>query len=155
MKRYCKKVIVFKRGKTWTFNNVLKTGFSLYPFLVTIYNSPKIKSILDKEIKSGGYDLVHGETFYVMPFLPKNNLPTVLVEQTIMSSIFSHHVQTEPRYWMRPFEWIDVQKIKFWERYYWKKAKRLAAMSEEDKNFIQKLEPKLKVDVVANGVDID
>jgi len=155
MHRYCKKVIVFKRGKTWTMKNVLKTGLSLYPFLVTIYNSPKIKSILDKEIKTGNYDLVHGETFYVMPFLPKNDLPTVLVEQTIMSSIFSHHVKTESRLWMRPFEWLDVQKIKFWEKYYWKKADRVVAVSEEDAGIMKSMVPGLRVDVVPNGVGED
>ena len=37
MEKYCKKVIVFKRGKAWTIPNILRTGFSPYPFLVSIY----------------------------------------------------------------------------------------------------------------------
>lgn len=155
MKKYCKKVIVFKRGKTWTFQNVLRTGFSLYPFLVAIYNSPLVKPELARELIEGDYDLIHAETFYAMPYLPKHELPTVLIEQTIMSRIFSHHIKTEPRLWFRPFQWIDVQKIKFWERYFWKKVDKVVAVSEEDAQIMKSIVPELKVDVVPNGVGED
>lgn len=155
MRKYCKKVIVFKRGKTWTFQNVLRTGFSFYPFLVAIYNSSLIKPTLAKELSEGGYDLIHAETFYVMPHLPVHKLPTVLIEQTIMSRIFSHHIETEPRLWFRPLQWIDVQKIKFWERYYWKKADKVVAVSQEDAQIMRSTVPDLKVDVVPNGVGED
>ena len=33
LKKYCRKVEVVNRGKTWTLSNILRTGFSLYPFL--------------------------------------------------------------------------------------------------------------------------
>lgn len=155
MRKFCKKVIVFKRGKTWTLKNVLRTGFSLYPFLVSIYYSPKIRKVLSEEIKDGGYDLIHAETFYVMPFLPDHSLPTVLVEQTIMSSIFSHHIKTEPRLWFRPLQWIDVQKIKFWERHFWKKVDKVVAVSQEDAQIMTSMVPGLKVAVVPNGVGED
>lgn len=155
MKKYCREVIVFKRGKTWTLKNVLRAGFSPYPFLVSIYFSPKIKQRLAQELQRSEYDLIHAETFYVMPFLPKNNLPTVLVEQTIMSSIFSHHVRTESRLWFRPFQWLDVQKIKFWERHFWKKADRVVAVSQEDAQIMKSIVPRLTVDVVPNGVGED
>lgn len=155
MRKYCKKVIVFKRGKTWTFQNVLRTGFSFYPFLVAIYNSPLIKPALAKELSEGNYDLIHAETFYVMPHLPDHKLPTVLIEQTVMSRIFSHHIETEPRLWFRPLQWIDVQKIKFWERYYWKKADKVVAVSQEDAQIMRSIVPRLNVDVVPNGVGED
>lgn len=155
MKKYCKKVIVFKRGKTWTFQNVLRTGFSPYPFLVAIYNSPLVKPELARELSEGNYDLIHAETFYAMPYLPEHKLPTVLIEQTIMSRIFSHHIKTEPRLWFRPFQWIDVQKIKFWERYFWKKVDKVVAVSEEDARIMKSIVPELKVDVVPNGVGED
>lgn len=155
MRRYCKKVIVFKRGRTWTFKNVLRAGFSLYPFLVSIYHSPRITAVIQEEIDNGDYDLIHAETFYVMPFLPKNELPTVLVEQTIMSSIFSHHISTERRLWFKPFQWVDVQKIKFWERHFWREADRVVAVSLEDAKIMKSMVRGLEVDVVPNGVGED
>lgn len=152
MKRFCKKVIVIERGKTWTIKNILRTGFSPYPFLVSIYYSPKTKELLEKEITQNKYDLIHAETFYTMPYLPKHNLPTILVEQTIMSRIFGHYVDTERRLWFKPFMWVDVAKIRYWERYFWKKADRVVTVSDEDAKAIRKMVPKVKVDVVPNGV---
>ena len=155
MKQFCKKVLIFERGKAWTVPNILRTGFSLYPFLVMIYFSTQIKPVLEKEIKEGKYDLIHAETFYVMPYLPEHNLPTVLVEQTIMSRVFSHYVDTETRWWFKPLLLIDVAKIRYWERYFWKKAGRLVAVSAEDAQLMKKTTPGLKVEVVPNGVGED
>lgn len=152
MKQYCKDVIIFERGKTWTLPNILRTGFSWYPFLVMIYFSPEIKTNLEKIIKNGNFDLVHAETFYVLPFLPKNNLPTVLVEQTIMSRVFRHYVDHEAKWWLRPLLLIDVAKISFWERYYWQRADSLVAVSEEDAALMRAKTSGVDVKVVPNGV---
>ena len=155
MEQFCKKVLVFRRGKAWTIPNILRTGFSLYPFLVSIYYSPQIKSSLEEEIRTGNYDLIHAETFYVMPFLPITSLPTVLAEQTIMSRVFAHYVEAESRWWLRPLLGIDVAKINYWERYYWKRANRLVAVSQEDAKIMQASVKGLRVDLVPNGVGED
>lgn len=155
MKKFCKKVIVFKRGKAWTIPNVLRTGFSPYPFLVSIYYSPEIKKELTDEINEGNYDLIHAETFYVMPYLPKNNLPIILAEQTIMSRVFGHYVNHEAPWWLRPLLLIDVFKIRYWEEYFWKNVDRLAAVSQEDADVIIKTIPGIRVDVIRNGVGDD
>lgn len=155
MKKYCKDVIIFKRGKTWTFPNILRTGFSLYPFLVMIYFSPEIKDKLEEIIQNGNFDLIHAETFYVLPFLPKTSLPTVLVEQTIMSRVFRHYVDHEARWWLRPLLLIDVAKISFWERYYWQRADSLVAVSEEDAALMRAKTSGVDVKVVPNGVGED
>jgi glycosyltransferase involved in cell wall biosynthesis len=155
MEKYCKKVIVFKRGKAWTIPNILRTGFSPYPFLVSIYYSPEIKQRLTEEINHGGYDLIHAETFYVMPYIPKNNLPMFLAEQTIMSRVFNHYVMHEAPWWLRPLLWIDVAKIGYWEKHFWQMVKQIAAVSEEDAEIIRKVVPGTVVDVIPNGVGDD
>lgn len=155
MEQFCKKVLVFRRGKAWTIPNILRTGFSSYPFLVSIYYSPEIRAKLEEEIRAGNYDLIHAETFYVMPYLPKHDLPTVLAEQTIMSRVFEHYVEAEARWWMKPLLAIDVAKIRYWERYYWKRVSRLVAVSEEDAQIMQSQVNRDQVDVVPNGVGED
>ena len=151
MQQFCRKVLIFQRGKAWTIPNILRTGFSPYPFLVMIYFTPDIKSRLEQEIVSGNYDLIHAETFYVMPYLPIHDLPTVLVEQTIMSRVFNHYVETEKRWYYKPLLLIDVAKIRYWEKHFWKKADKLVAVSIEDARIMEKMVPKLKVEVVPNG----
>jgi glycosyltransferase involved in cell wall biosynthesis len=155
MEKFCRKVLVFRRGKAWTIPNIFRTGFSSYPFLVMIYFAPEIRAKLEKEIYDGNYDLIHAETFYVMPYLPKTDVPTVLVEQTIMSRVFAHQVETESKWWLRPLLWIDIAKIAYWERHFWKKTNRLVAVSNEDAAIIRDAVPNKEVAVIPNGVGED
>ncbi|MDP1743603.1 MAG: glycosyltransferase [Candidatus Amesbacteria bacterium] len=155
MKQYCKDVIIFQRDKTWTLPNILRTGFSWYPFLVMIYYSPEIKDKLQEIIDNGNFDLIHAETFYVLPFLPKTELPTVLVEQTIMSRVFRHYVDHEAKWWLWPFLLIDVAKISYWEKYYWQRADSLIAVSDEDAAIMKQRTFRTDVKVVPNGVGED
>ncbi|KKU56726.1 MAG: Glycosyl transferase group 1 [Candidatus Amesbacteria bacterium GW2011_GWA2_47_11] len=155
MEKFCNKVLVFKRGKAWTIPNILRTGFSPYPFLIMIYYRPQVKAALKAEIDSGQYDLIHAETFYVMPYLPVHSVPTVLVEQTIMSRVFWHEVQAETPWLLKPLYAIDVAKIAYWEKYFWRVADKLAAVSEEDAAIIKKAVPQKVVSVIPNGVGDD
>lgn len=154
---YCQKVLVFKRRKAWSPINILLSLITPFPFLVCIYLDLKMRSRIDHELKSENYDLIHAETFYVMPNIPKTQTPILLVEQVIEYLVYQRFVEGLNTYlfFLKPLLLLDVFKIKWWERHYWKKAKQLAAMSYEDRNFISKLESSLKVDIVANGVDIE
>ncbi len=156
LEKYCKKVRVFKRPeKPWTIKNVLLSVFGPYPLLVIRNQSPEEKKAIEEELDSEKYDLIHAETFYVMPHLPKTNVPTMQVEQTIWHEVYEHYVQNEVPFLLRPFFMWDVAKIKFWEKYYWNKADKLFAVSEEDKKVMQKLVPGKEVGIIPNGVDTD
>ncbi|OGD83187.1 hypothetical protein A3J17_02755 [Candidatus Curtissbacteria bacterium RIFCSPLOWO2_02_FULL_40_11] len=157
LKSFCQKVIVFKRRKAWSPVNIGLSAITPYPFLVSIYFDPKVKRAIKNELENQNYDLIHAETFYVMPNIPQTNIPILLVEQVIEYLVYQRFVESLPAWavLLKLLLLFDVAKIKRWEKYYWRKAKRLAAMSQEDKDFIQNLDSTLKVDVVANGVDID
>lgn len=155
LRQFCKRVFVIQRGRTWTIKNVLRTGFSLYPFLVSIYNSPGTKKTLTEALNSDNFDLIHAEMSYTLSYLPKNNLPLILVEQTIMSRIFEHQISKESKIWFRPFMWIDIWKMKYWEKYFWERASRVVTVSEEDASVVKKIVPNIQVDVVPNGVGAD
>lgn len=156
LEKYCRKVKVVKRRKAWHFLNILLSGITFYPFLVAIYLSPEMKREIGRELEIEKYDLIHSETFYVMPNIPATNVPLFLVEQTIEYLVYQRFVEMMPFYLalLKPLLLIDVFKVKWWEKYFWKKAKRLATMSAEDKEFIHKIDPSLEINVIANGVDI-
>lgn len=156
LEKYCEKVKVFKRSTSpWTARNILLTGFGPYPFLVIRNLSPKERTAVKEEIDSVKYDLIHAETFYVMPHIPKTNIPILLVEQTIEYLVYKHYVQGIKNIFLRYLLSIDVAKLKFWETSFWKKADSVVAVSEADKREMLKLAPKLKVDLVPNGVNLD
>lgn len=152
--KYCKKVEVFKRPqKPWTLRNVLLSVFGPFPLLVVRNWSFEERKALKKELELEKYDLIHTETFYVMPHLGKTCVPIIQVEQTIWHEVYQHHVMTEIHFLLRPLFLLDVAKIIFWEKHYWKKANGLFAVSEEDRNIMQKLLPKNKIGIIPNGVD--
>jgi len=156
LEKYCKKVMVFKRSKSpWTLRNILLTGFGPYPFLVIRNLSAKERSAVNDEITKNHYDLIHAETFYVMPHIPKTNIPILLVEQTIEYLVYKHYVQSLSNLFVRLLFSIDVAKLRFWETSFWKKADGVVAVSEADKNEMLSLAPKLSVDLVPNGVNLD
>ncbi len=156
LKKYCKKIFVFNRSKTpWTFRNILLTGFGPYPFLVIRNLAPDEKLAVKKELEREKYDIIHAETFYVMPHISDTEVPILLVEQTIEYLVYKHFVEDQaPLLAKIPF-WVDVMKLKFWETHFWKQANGVVAMSESDRKEMLKLAPNLKIDIVPNGIDID
>lgn len=156
LKPFCKNIHVFKRAKKpWTISNILNTGFSAFPFLVIRNFSKEQQAALKKIIEIEKFDLIHAETFYVSPHIPKTNIPTVLVDQTIEYQVYRHFVNNFRIPFLRPLLMIDVAKIRFWEIYFWKKAARVVAVSLRDAQIMKHLVKDLKVTVVPNGVGED
>ena len=70
----------------------MRTVFGYYPFLVIRNLSSEEREAISYELKKEKYDLIHAETFYTMPHLPKTNLPIVLTDQTIEYQVYQHFV---------------------------------------------------------------
>jgi len=154
--KYCKKVKVFSRPqKPWTLRNIILSVLGPFPLLVIRNWSFEERKALKYELEREKYDLIHTETFYVMPHLGKSNVPIIQVEQTIWHEVYRHHVMSEIPTILRPLFLIDVAKIIFWEKFYWSKANGLYAVSQEDRNIMQKLLPGKIIGIIPNGVDCD
>lgn len=156
LEKYCREVRIFKRPeRPWTLTNILRTTFSVYPFLVIRNWASGEKRSIEEILKKEKFDLIHAETFYVMPHIPKTKIPILLVEQTIEYLVYKHFVDEFQIFPFKPFLYIDVAKLKFWEKKFWVRASKVAAMSEEDKKTMKFQLPNLDVDIVPNGVDIE
>lgn len=156
LQKYCQKIVLFKRTKNpFVLRNILLAGFSSYPFVVTRNLPLHMKQAVQTELKQGDYDLIHAETFYMMPNIPSTKVPIILAEQTIEYLGYQDYMK-KAHPLLRPLLAIDIAKIKYWERTFWKKADKLITMSQEDKDFIEaEVGKPLNISVVANGVDLD
>ncbi len=155
LKPFCQQIYLCKRPeKPWRIDIVLKAIFSRKPFLIVRNFSIEAKDTIQKLLKEQKFDVIHLETFYVMPHLPKTNIPTLLVEQTIEYEVYQHFVETLPVL-IRPFFYIDILKLKYWERHYWKKASLVATVSISDEEKINKIEPKIFPVIIPNGAGDD
>ena len=156
LKKYCQKVEFIKRRPAWSPAHIISAAVTPYPFLLlSTYYSPSLKEKIRKELSRQSYDLIHCETFYIMPNIPKTSIPILLVEQTIEYLVYQKFAREFKFFPLKPFMYLDIWKLKTWEKYYWKKASRLATMSEDDKQFINDVFPEVIVDVIENGVDVN
>ena len=156
LEKFCKEVKVFKRPeKPWTLTSILRTAFSAFPFLVIRNWASGEKKTVGEILEKEHFDLIHAETFYVMPHIPQTKIPILLVEQTIEYLVYKHFVDEFRYFFVKPFLYIDVSKLKFWEKRFWNRATKVVAMSEEDKKTMKFQLSSLDVDIVPNGVDID
>ena len=151
LQNYCQKIYSCKRAeKPWQIKNIIKTIFSPLPFLIVRNFSNEAKKTIEFLLKNEKFDVIHAETFYIMPHLPSTKIPIILVEQTIEYRVYQHFVNSL-FFLFRPFFYFDILKLKHWERFYWKKANIVAAVSKTDEENIKKLEPYLKTAIIPNG----
>jgi len=152
---YCKKIYFCRRPKKpWTAKTILGSLLSLKPFLIVRNFSEEAKTILSTLFRQENFDVIHVETFYVMPHLPKVKIPVLLVEQTIEYKVYQHFVKSLPLF-IQPFFFIDIIKLKYWERYYWTKASLVATVSQSDKELIKELQPQINPVIIPNGAGDD
>jgi glycosyltransferase involved in cell wall biosynthesis len=155
VKKYCSKVIIVKRGKTWDPKKVLLTAFSPYPFLVVKHINKKFRQTIKNELDNNSFDLIHCDCFYPMPNIPKTKVPIVLVDLTVEYAVYEHYVKTLVG-WKKifaPLLSIDVLKLKFWETYFWKNTHTVVAFAKEDQILISKITKRNDIKLFQNGVD--
>ncbi|MCL4354481.1 glycosyltransferase family 4 protein [Patescibacteria group bacterium] len=150
MEKFCKKVITVERKKQWSYSNILKTGFSTNPFLITGHSHLEMRKKIQKELAENKYDLIHVETFYVMQNLPSTTLPVVLVEHNIEYLVYKRYADNAS-FLFKPLLYADVLKLKRKEKESWKKATKVIAVSEQER----KLMTRKDIVVVPNGVDTE
>lgn len=157
LEKYCKKVMVFKRSeKPFTLRNIITTGFSAFPFLVIRNLVDEVREAVKQELLSQKYDLIHAETFYMMPNIPETAIPVLLVEQTIEYLGYQSYARSSKFWFLKPLFLIDIFKIRWWEEFFWRTCSRLVVMSEEDKTYLERTAQGIQnINVVANGVDVE
>lgn len=151
LRAFCTRVYLCKRPeKPWQKSIILKALLTAEPFLIVRNFSEEAKILLEKLLKEEYFDVIHAETFYIMPHLPETKVPTLLVEQTIEYKVYQHFVDSLP-FILKPFFYHDIIKLKYWERLYWKKATMVATVSQADATLLKKVEPDIQTVVIPNG----
>ncbi|OQY68035.1 hypothetical protein B6D29_01375 [Microgenomates bacterium UTCPR1] len=152
---YCQTIYFCQRSPhPWTLRNIFKSIFSLKPFLIVRNYSNEAERILKKILEEEIFDIIHAETFYIMPHLPKTDIPIFLLEQTIEYQVYQHFVNSLNPI-IRPFFLLDILKLKIWEKNYWKKALMVGAVSENDRGIINHISPRINPVIIPNGAGED
>lgn len=150
LQSYCKHIYLCKRPeKPWQFKTIWKSITSSDPFLIVRNYSEEARQTVDRLLRQETFDVIHAETFYIMPHIKTSSIPIFLVEQTIEYKVYQHFVNSLP-FFLRPLFMMDIKKLKQAERYYWKKALLVGGVSEADKKEVQSLEPSIVPVIIPN-----
>ncbi|MBI4099774.1 glycosyltransferase [Candidatus Microgenomates bacterium] len=152
LEKYCKEVLFFYRtSKPWTLRNVLKSGLSPYPFLVIRNTSEEAKRAISRKLTKEQFDLIHVETFYLMPHVPKTAVPILLVDQTIEFQVYQHYVDSMKWWFLRPLLYLEVLRLRFWETKFWQQADKVVAVSQADARMMKSYVSGLDVGIIPNA----
>ena len=155
LEEYCEKVYLCKRSENpWQPSNILRSVFSLQPFLIVRNFSPEARKVIETLLQEHEFDVIHSETFYVMPHIPETTVPTLLVEQTIEFRVYQHFIETLP-WFFKLFLSLDISKLRYSEKHYWKKATLVATVSDLDRTIVSNIEPTINPIVIPNGAGED
>ena len=151
LQSYCKEIHLCKRAKKpWQPRNIAKALFSTLPFLIVRNYSEEAAETIQTLLSTKKFDVIHAETFYIMPHIPETNIPILLVEQTIEYKVYQHYIASLPAIIRFPLL-LDIMKLKSSEKYYWHKADLVATVSEFDKGEIQSIAPNIEPVIIPNG----
>lgn len=155
VKKYCQKVIIVKRGKTWDLKKIISTALSPFPFLLVNYINNNFKKAIKNEIDTGKFDLIHCDCLYPMPNIPPTKIPVILVDVTIEYAIYQHYADTLKgwRKIIAPLLYYDIFKLKYWETKYWKQTDTVVMFSHEDQEFVTKVTGRKDIRVFEDAVD--
>jgi glycosyltransferase involved in cell wall biosynthesis len=155
LESYCDEIHLCKRAeKPWQIKNILKSVLWILPFLIVRNYSREAKHTVSQLLKTQTYDVIHAETFYIMPHIPETHIPILLVEQTIEFKVYQHFISALS-FPVRMALSVDIAKLKFWETYFWRQASQVATMSQSDKDIITSIEPRINPVIIPNGAGDD
>src|SRR3989344_5666333 len=76
LEQYCEEVYLCKRSESpWTISNVVKSIFGVFPFIVVRNSSAESAKVITQLLSKEQFDLIHAETFYIMPHIPETSVP--------------------------------------------------------------------------------
>ncbi len=144
-----------KRAESpWQFKLLLKAVVSPYPFLIVRNFSSQAQKTIKNLMKEINFDLIHAETFYVMPHIPKTKKPILLVEQTIEFLVYKEFVDNLPLFFRKILS-LELFRLRYWEVNFWKKAAMVVPVSRKDERIIKDIIPNVKTAIVPNGAGDD
>jgi len=141
------------RGRAWRARYITRALTGKYPFLLATYQNTVMERLLSDLLAGQKFDIVHIEPFYVWPSIPKTDVPIVCSEHNVEYDVYASYASRFSIPILKPLLYFDITKLKFWERFVWKRVNRVTAVSEKDAAEM-KVVTEYTVPIVPNGVDL-
>ena len=126
------------------------------PITMRLYHTPQMERAIAEFLSQHTVDLIHVESFYMMPNLPELlDVPVLLSEPAIEYIAWRRHAKVAQPWYTRPGVALEALKMRAWEPRAWAEATTVGVMSEVDAQIVQRATPGVQTILAPNGVDVD
>jgi len=164
LRQYCQTIEVVPVPRRSSLKRLLTTLFSPLPDMALRLPSAEFRLRLAARLESERFDVVQVESIEMAPYAMSDtgweteNKPLWIfddynAEYVLQQRAFETDVR-HPRRWIGAlYSFIQWQKLRRYEAAVCQRVDRVLAVSEADKEILQKLGPGVEVTVIPNGVD--
>jgi glycosyltransferase involved in cell wall biosynthesis len=156
MRDLCELIVVDRAPSPGTLKAARLSLTSPRPITMRLYHTPEMVRIIADLFIHRTIDLVHVESFYMLPNLPDPvGVPVLLSEPAIEYVAWGRHARVAQPWYTRPAILLEALKMRFWEPRAWSDASVVGVMSAVDQQAVKRVTPDIKTALTPNGVDVD
>jgi glycosyltransferase involved in cell wall biosynthesis len=156
MRELCDLVVVDRASSPGTLKAALLSLTSPKPVTMRLYHTREMESAVRRVLAENTIDLIHVESFYMLPNLPAvPAVPVLLSEPAIEYVAWWRHARVARPWFTRPGIALEALKMRLWEPRAWSDATVVGTMSEVDADVIRRTTPGVPTVMAPNGVDVE
>ena len=130
-----------------------RSWLSLYPVDLWRCRIPALKRAIEARLAVGDVDVCVADFLAAMPNVPPSAVPLVLFEHNVEYVIWKRLAEVEHRPWRRPLLELEWRKMRRYEAWACRRARRIIAVSEPDRAALSALAQGADICAVPTGVD--
>jgi len=152
----CELIVVPRPSSPSTLKAALLSATSLKPVTMRLYHTRAMEQTVRRVLSEQRIDLIHVESFYMLPNLPPDvAAPVLLSEPAIEHVAWWRHAQVAQPWYTRPGIALEALKMRVWEPRAWSEATVVGVMSPVDEAAVRRVTPGVLTVQAPNGVDVD
>ncbi len=152
---WCDLIVVPRAPSPSTLRAALLSLTSLKPITMRLYHTPAMEAAVAQVLAERRIDLIHVESFYMLPNLPAQpDVPVLLSEPAIEYVAWGRHARVAQPWYTRPAIALEALKMRVWEPRAWSEATVVGTMSNVDAAAIRRATPGVLTVPTPNGVDV-
>ncbi len=156
LRALCEVHVVERAPSPSTLKAALLSLTSPKPITMRLYHTPQMQRAIADFLAQHAVDLIHVESFYMMPNLPlRLDVPVLLSEPAIEYIAWGRHAKVAQPWYTRPGVALEALKMRTWEPRTWADATTVGVMSEVDAQIVRRATPGVQTTLAPNGVDVD
>lgn len=156
MRELCDLIVVDRAPSPGKLKAALLSFTSVQPVTMRLYHTAEMERILAELLDRERIDMIHVESFYMLPNLPRDlPMPVLLSEPAIEYIAWGRHAKVAKPWHTQVGVALEAIKMRFWEPRAWADATVVGVMSPIDQAEVKRVTPGVKTILTPNGVDVE